>query len=88
MIRIRSFLNGNAMKKERIRIIGGLFAGSLLILSIFFAASGVTHNNRIVQTFNFMGKEEQEQWLEPYQPEDKLAELEKKVEALTASLNK
>jgi hypothetical protein len=85
---VREITIRNRTVSEYWSAIGGLFAGSLLILSIFFAASGVTHNNRIVQTFNFMGKEEQEQWLEPYQPEDKLAELEKKVEALTASLNK
>lgn len=64
--------------------IGGLFAGSLLILSLFFAASGVSHNNRQVQTFNFIGGDTKEEWLKEYEPAEVslLEALEKRVKEL------
>ena len=64
--------------------IGGLFAGSLLILSLFFAASGVSHNNRQVQTFNFIGGDTKEEWLKKYEPAEVslLEALEKRVKEL------
>jgi len=84
---VREIVIRNRTVAEYWAAIGGLFAGSLMILSLFFAASGVSHNNRPVQTFNFADAETQEQWLEPYQPEDKMAELEKRLlEKLTAKL--
>lgn len=83
---VREITIRNRTVAEYWAAIGGLFAGSLLLFSLFFAASGVNHNNRQVQTFNFVDSETQEEWLEPYQPVDKVAELEKKVEALLAKL--
>lgn len=53
--------------------IGGLYGGSVLIIALFFTATALKDPKtaRPVQLFNYLCPKQQEEWLAPYQSDDK-----------------
>ena len=76
----------NRTPSEYWAAIGGLFAGSLLILNLFFISSGVTFGNRQVKLFNFVCQDKKDKWLSKYEETDKLQELEKRISNLEPNI--
>ena len=83
---VREILVRNRTPSEYWAAIGGLFAGSLLILNLFFISSGVTFGNRQVKLFNFAYQDIKDKWLSKYDESERLDELEKRISNLEPNI--